>query len=116
MKQKGMTIASSCGLVCLLSLLLSLLLALLYYFNLLSTASLQFSSSIAGCLAFLVGGCYLGLHIEKKVLLHSLGIALVGILLSLFFIEKSATTILFLCLNWIFYNLGVLVAMFIKKS
>lgn len=116
MKQKGITIASSCGLVLLLSLVLSLFLSFLYYFNVLSSDSLTLSTNIVGWIAFFVGGCYLGLNIEKKVLIHSLIIAFVGVLISLIFIDMSFQSIMYLFLNWVFYNFGVMISMIIKKS
>lgn len=71
MKIKAHQILNSIALLLAITLLFSLVFGLLYYFAKISTNTFHIMNWISGIIAFGAGGCLLGMHINKKALLHA---------------------------------------------
>ena len=90
--------------ICLLILtvLVSLFLSILYLFNLFSSY-LIILSKMFGYLIFIIGGILLGRNIKEKTIFYACGLTFIGIVISLFFIEKNIISILLLISKWFIF-------------
>ena len=91
-------------LICLilLTVLVSLFLSILYLFNLFGSY-LGILTKICGYLVFISCGILLGRNIKEKTLFYACGLSLIGIIISLFFIEKNIISILLLVSKWFIF-------------
>ena len=98
-------------LICLflLTILVSLFLSILYLFNLFGSY-LMIISKVLGYLVFIICGILLGRNIKEKTLFYAIGFSLIGILISLLFIDKNLISILLLVSKWFIFVVIALIA------
>ncbi len=98
-------------LICLilLTVLVSLFLSVLYLFNLFGSY-LGIISKVLGYFVFICCGILLGRNIKEKTLFYACGFALIGILISLLFVDKNLISILLLVSKWFIFVVISLIA------
>ena len=116
MKQTSIIIAKALAVLVVSSLLLSLIFSLLYQFNLLRTSNAESLTLILGSITYLLAGAYIGSQIQRKALLHSMGIGLALILLSLCFNPWTWSSIARCLLKGFMFNLGCMLIHLIKQK
>ena len=98
-------------LICLflLTVLVSLLLSVLYLFNLFGSY-LMILSKVLGYFVFIICGILLGRNIKEKTLFYAGCFSLIGIFISLLFVDKNLISILFMISKWLLFIVVSLIA------
>ncbi|MCI8272304.1 MAG: DUF3792 domain-containing protein [Erysipelotrichaceae bacterium] len=85
MKSNAKILLQSIACLFLCTILFSLIFSILYFFHMINTNAFHILNWIFGAAAYLIAGFILGMGIQKKALLHALGviaiIAVIGCLL-----------------------------------